>query len=493
MSEEKNNDDNVLVGVDLTNYNSYNNFFSYENKDTSFKGEIKGYNYTNILRDKQTNIYKFYELATYYSDADEIISSLLKRILTPFSLSSGWKLKGISEKTKQKYIEHYEMIGFLDVARSIFYELYLYANCYIYFMPNGSLMTLPPHRIRIADKAHNGEPILEFNVSELNSRRTGVVKEKFIDTLLQKYEGYPPEITEELKNGTAGAWIQLDPKNTFVLQEAKPMWQKYAIPFISTCLKPLAKKELISYYEDVQLNIGAKGFLHAKLGHDELLPKPNKVMLDATAKIFQDALNKFPLAVTSHFVDAKFISVDNKGLFDKSKYKEVNQQIMASGGITPVVVTGESDGGSFAQANISIKTAAERIRQNQHNFAEMMKKYNRKLAELWRVGTGRIPEFVFNQIDLISDGNFKEEAFKLWQQGCISNTTLLEEHGYDVEQEFERRGDESKRNFENVFKPPLNTNTMSENSPGAPTKNQDKSKQDKNNSSTSKQPKPSNT
>jgi len=490
----------VEVGADL-NSKAYNQIFAYESRDTTFKGELKGYNYNNILKDKQSNINKLYELANFYIDADEIISSLVKRVLTPFSTSCGWKLKGTNQSVKQKYINHYEAFGFLDVTRSIFYELYAFANCYIYFMPNGSLITLPPHRIRISDIMVNGEPVLEFNVAELNYRRTmGLTKEDFIKTLVKKYEGYPPEIGEALQSGNTGAWIQLNPANTFVLQESKPMWQKYAVPFISTCLKPLAKKELISYYEDVQLNVGAKGFLHAKLGHDDLLPKPNKQQLDATAKIFQDALNKFPLAVTSHFVDAKFITVDTKGMFDKSKYKEVNAQIMASGGISPLVVTGESDGSSFAQANVSIKTAAERIKQNQNNFCEMMKKFNKKLAEMWRVGNGRVPEFVFNSVDLLNDGAFREEAFKLWQQGCISSTTMLEDHGYDVEQEYERRKAEKKRDFENVFIPPPNSNTMANNlgnpndpnaKPGAPEKKVKDSKQDKNNSDSGKNPKPS--
>lgn len=495
MTEPETND--VFIGADLNKPNSAYQVFSYENKDYTFRGELKNYNYNNILRDKQTHIYKLMELASYYVDADDIVSGIVKRVLTPFSLSCGWKLKGVSEKTKQKYIDHYENIGFLDVARSIFYELYTFANCYIYFMPNGSLITLPPHRVRISEIMINGEPVIEFNIVELNKRNNYGTIEGFVDTLVEKYKGYPPEINEQLKSGNAGAWIQLNPDNTFVIQESKPMWQRYSIPFISTCLKPLAKKELISYYEDVQLNIGAKGFLHAKLGHDELLPKPNQAQLNATAKIFQDALNKFPLAITSHFVDAKFISVDSKGLFDKSKYTEVNSQIMSSGGISPLVVTGESDGSSFAQANISIETAAQRIKQNQQNFSEMMKKFNKRLALLWRIGDTRIPVFAFNEVNLSNDGKFREEAFLLWQQGCVSRQTLLDDYyNMDYEQELERKKQEKKKGDDEVFMPPtnpfnspINTNPNAEN--GRPTTDVKNSKQDKNNSGTGKQPKPS--
>jgi hypothetical protein len=233
------------------------------------------------------------------------------------------------------------------------------------------------------------------------------------------------------------------------------------------------------------------------------LPKPTRGQLDATAKIFQEALNKFPLAVTSHFVEAEFISIDTKGMFDKSKYTDVNAQILSSGGISPLIVSGESNGGSFAEANINVSTAKQRIKQNQNNFGQMMKKYNKKLADLWRVGKNRIPSFGFNEIDLMDDSQIKTEAFTIWQQGCISRTTLLEEHGYDIEQEYERRKDEDKRGFEELFAPPKNANTMNTDGvnpsvkdvtnpkggrPEVPLKD---SKQDKNNSKSGAIKKPS--
>jgi len=484
----------ILVGADLKNQSTQ--VFSYENKEYTFKGELKNYDYTQILKDKQKNIYKLYELASYYVDADDIISGVVKRVLTPFSLSCGYKLKGGGEKAKQRYYDYYDMVGFSDIARSIFIELYTFGNCFIYFMPDGSLITLPPHRVRISEVCINGEPVIEFNVVELNRRLNYGGQEGFLDALAIKYQGYPPEIAQSLKGGSASSWIQLNPENTFVLQESKPMWQRYSIPFISTCLKPLAKKELISYYEDVQLNIGAKGFLHVKLGNDALLPKPTGRQLDVTARLFQDALNKFPLAVTSHFVDAKFISIDTKGMFDNSKYKEVNAQIMSSGGISPLVVTGESDGGSFAQANVSVEIASQRITQNQNNFAEMMKKYNRKLAMLWRISETKIPVFVFNRLDLMNTGKMREEAFQLWQQGCVSRKTLLNDYySMDYEQEKERKSNEFTSGDELIFYPPTSpfhsSNITSTDT--KPEKPLNELKQDKNNSKTSAQPKPSNT
>jgi hypothetical protein len=483
----------IAVGADISRLQ---NIVSYDNKDLTFRGEIKNYNYDNLLKNKQANIIKFMELADYYVDADELVKGIIKGVLVPFSLSCSWKFRGATERTKKKYKEHYNDIGFLDIARNIFFELYTYAQCYVYFMPGGRLITLPPHRVRIADFMAGNEPVLEFNVQELNSKKysgmSGTVKEDYIKSLSVKYSGYPPEIKEALESGNSNAWIQLNPENVFVLQETKPMWSKYAIPFISSCLKPLAKKALISYYEDVQLNLGCKGFLHVRYGDEKGQEKVNQPQLDATAVVFKNALTNFPLAVTNWKVQAEFLSVDNKNsLFDKSKYSEVNSAILSAGGISSLVVSGQGDGNSsFAQATISVAVTSQRIKQNQNNFEEMMRKFNRKLAEMpgWRVGNEKIPEFKFNEIDLTNDGKFLDACFKLYQQGIIGVESLHENYGFDHEQELERKKKENKENYNDVFTLPPSFNNQTDES-GAPVKSVKNSKQDKNNNTNN--PKPS--
>lgn len=468
-------------------------FFSYENKDFSYKGELKNYNYANLLKQKQANIYKFMELASYYVDADDIFSGLIKRVLTPFSMTSGYTLSG-GERIIKKYKDFHAATGFKDVLRCIFFELYTFGNCYIYIMDDGHLITLPPHRIKISDLMKKGEPILEFNIMELNNIKSNVVEESFIKTLEKKYEGYPREIKESLKRN-ASAWVQLNPDRTLVVQESKPMWEKYAIPFISTCLKPLAKKELISYYEDTLLNMGAKGFLHVKVGDKDILPAPNGNQLNEVVSIFKRALNKYPLAVTNWLTDAKFITMEQEDLFDNSKYSEVNKQILSAGGISTVIVTGDSSNDSFASVNMSIETAAKRIGQNQDNVAEAINKYHYRLNNLWNGVIKNIPEFKFNNLNLTNSNELKSEAFTLWQSGSLSRKTMLEKHDYNYDQEKERK--EKEKDDEKVFTIPVNPHTSSgdnnnDDSTGRPTKNTKDLKRDKNQSDTGKQPKPSN-
>jgi len=486
----------ILVGAKLEDIMTLS---SYENKNITFQGEVKGYDYETLLKDKQKNIYKFYELSDYFCDEDSLYGGIIKRVLSPFSVSSGFKLKGVSEKVKQRYLDHYKAIGFYDVMRSIFFELYKYSNVFIYFHPeNGSIVTLPQHRCRIADISIKGEALVELNIRDLlKSSRSTLPKQQFIDEIKERAKAYPVEVQKAVSSSGSGEWIQLDPENTFVLQETKESWQRYSVPMVAACLKAFSKKALISNYENSQLSIGARSFLHVKIGEKEKMTKIDQKMITDTAAIFKSALNTFPLAVTSWFVSSEFVGVEKQqNLFDKSKYNEVNSAILSAGGISSIVVSGQNEGGSsFAQAQISITTAAERIKQNQDNFEEMMYKFNLKLADILKATGNKIPQFSFERIDLNNDGTIKEEALKLYSQGIISKRTLSEAYDYDMDQEVERRTEEAKE-IDEILIPPINPNTSGGDpnanpEGGNPGKPISKSKTDKNNSKTSAQPKPS--
>lgn len=76
---------------------------------------------------------------------------------------------GTNEKTKKKYEEYYERIGLRDRMWSIFLQYYKYGNVYIYLMEDGSIITLPVHKVRISNIMMNGEPVLEFNAQSITT------------------------------------------------------------------------------------------------------------------------------------------------------------------------------------------------------------------------------------------------------------------------------------------------------------------------------------
>ena len=130
-----------------------------------------------------------------------------------------------------------------------------------------------------------GEPIVEFNAlqvaSDLGYRQYFDSLRKWVqdESFEVMMRGYPREVTQALKDGRE--WVQLDPMRTFVLQDIKEDWLRYAIPMIAAALLALQKKAAISNYENSTINMMVHSFLHVKYGdpskNADFLPNQNEL------------------------------------------------------------------------------------------------------------------------------------------------------------------------------------------------------------------------
>lgn len=475
---------------------------TFNDRNITYTGELTNYDYQGILRNKQGNINKLYELSDYFTDADPLYRGMIKGVYTPFTIAQGYRLIGANEQTKKKYEAYYDRIELNDKMQSIFLQYYKYGNVYCYLMEDGDIVTLPPHKCRISNMALNGEPLVEYNVrsirDDLVSAGVKAVKGYIDDEILEeRLKGFPPEVVKGVKDNVE--YVQLNPANTFVLQDLKEEWTRYAIPMVATCLTAFQKKALIQQYETSQLNLGLRGFLHAKYGdptHTSPLPDRNQLM--QTQSLFRSAMTGSALAVTNHWVSAEFITADTDKLFEFDKYKDVNNDILAGGGISGIIVSGVAgDGSTFATAQVSMQTAAMRIRTARNNFAQMMNKINQRVnGILPHSKSANIPKFTFPPVDLAGDAKFQEACTKLWQSGVMSTQTMMEAYGLDTMQEVERRKNEAMEADE-ILAPRTQKNEETvddgeKNEGGRPEMTDEERHSDPANSQTGKQPKPSN-
>lgn len=272
------------------------------------------------------------------------------------------------------------------------------------------------------------------------------------------FQGYPPEVLEALNMNRQ--WAQLNPKYTKVLQANKESWQRYSIPFIAACLPALAKKELISTYENALLNLGIRAFVHVQYGDktkgEDILPDINQ--LQAVRSVFSRAMSNFPLAVTNHLAEAKVVQPDMNDLFQFDKYKDVNNDILSAGGISGIIVSGLSeDGSTFASAQVSMQTAATRIEAARSEIAELMTKVNEcikeELAKKHVYNVKQVPEFHFMPLDMSGMKALRESCTELWQKGLVSTKTMMETQGYSLEKEKNQREEEMRNGTDDVMRP----------------------------------------
>ena len=111
---------------------------------------------------------------------------------------------------------------------------------------------------------------------------------------------------------------------------------------VASCLKPFAKKELISQYENALIGLGARSFVHVKYGDpdNEVIPDTNA--LRQVSGIFRQAMTGTALAVTNNWCKAEVIQPKTDDMFEYDKYKGVNADILSAGGISGVIVSGLS-------------------------------------------------------------------------------------------------------------------------------------------------------
>lgn len=159
---------------------------TFNDKNITFSGSLAKYDYDAILRDKQNNIVKLYELSDYFVDEDPIYRGIIKEVYTPFSIADDYRLVGANEKVKKKYMDYYKRIHLRDKLASIFLQYYKYGNVFVYLMEDGTIITLPVHMVRIANVMIDGEPVVEFNCRTIRDdlkQRAGTVQKDFLEDI----------------------------------------------------------------------------------------------------------------------------------------------------------------------------------------------------------------------------------------------------------------------------------------------------------------------
>lgn len=434
------------------------NVGTFDNSILTYTGDIEGFDYSSILKDKQGNIQSLFQLADYFSDADPICHAINYHVFVPFCTSSKWFLTGGNEKTIKIYEDYYKSIRLQEKIDDIAVQLAKYNNVYIYLL-NGVPITLPVNKIRVGNTQLNGQPILEMDIQSIQNewRQKGYsIRENWVkdSDLEYAFKGYPEEVQKAINAGVQ--YAQLNPDYTFAVQGPKEGWLRYAVPWIASALPALSRKKLIMNYENSMLELKSRSFVHVRYGDEKAGQDvlPGREELVAVRNIFKQAMNGLPLAVTNQLAKAEVISPDIDDLYQFPIYTQVNEDIMTAGGVASIIATGTSNEGStFSTAQVSMQTAEARINAMRNEICDIMTRINEKLTEFID-GTYNLketPVFHFEPLDMTGKKALRETCLDLWDKGVVSTRTMLETHGYSIEEETRQREKEASENIDKTL------------------------------------------
>lgn len=125
-----------------------------------------------------------------------------------------------------------------------------------------------------------------------------------------------------------------------------------------------------------------------------------------------------------------------------------------------------------------------------------MNKINLRLNGTGRKGVthsrpDNVPLFTFPPVDLAGSQKFQEVCRQLWEKGVVSTKTMLQTHGYDMEQEEERKKSDPPREIA-AKESESDSSDSGQVKRGRPTMDDSERTSDPMKSQTGAQPKPSN-
>lgn len=455
----------------------------------------------DIHLDKQGNIQQIYSLSEYYTDKDPILKGIIKGAYTQFATTEDYQLYSGNQDVINAYLRHYKAIDMESVMTSIFLQYFKFANVFVYVKDDGSINTYSPADCEILQGSINGTPQIRLNLESYVEAYNEYADEEALSEFFKliKNSMFSERITKAILAGDDS--VVLAPTETFIMQDAKEDWNRYAIPMIVTCLNALIKKDNMENYEEVLADLDMRGFIHVTYGNPDIKTPtelPSAPELQKIYGIFRDAMDN-GIAVTNHWASAKFVLPEARDIFDEDKYAYQNQEILSAGGISNLIVSGASSTSSnFASGQLSIKTAGIRINRARKKFADLMTKINYEIAgiikEKYSINFEEedVPEFGFLKYDIESEQKFQETCRQLWERGALSYKTMMKTHGFNAE--LEQKAVESEENRLPIDKMENNGNSSSETNEnvGRPELDTTERTSDPENSERGKQPKPSN-
>lgn len=297
---------------------------------------------------------------------------------------------------------------------------------------------------------------------EMKSSINTLKKHDTTDVLDESEVNVPPEFQKLRQEDNV---IALDQDKLWVLHYMKDDHEDWADPMVWPVMNDVMYKQQLRAMDMSVCNSVINAITIIKLGNIDkgfVAPKEHYRKISEMLRtptyshniVWNDAIS-----MESNYPPIeKLLSID--------KYTSVDRDILAGLGIPGILVSG-SEGGSFSNAFLQVKTLVERLEEARETVIEWINSQLRIIAQV--MGHREIPTIKFGQMSLRDEQAEKNLVMQLYDRDAISVERLHE--AFDVETDVEvermkrekaiRENDEIFMRF-GPFKDPMNMMTTEE-------------------------------
>ena len=429
---------NSVMEMGSKTNSSYGTYFK-DNYEIS--GSPKDYNLEQIFRDPQDNIDRIVSLSKYYYNKVGIIMRVVN-IVRDFG-STGYTIEYPTRNKKAKdVVKAFEdKVKLERLIKDMVFEIGLTGNCAGYHRSGKRIDIYPVTKIEVSPLIIDNNPVLIYvNDNLLEEMALSEDEEKLYEKLSKTY---PEEVAKGIQNGDER--IVLNDDNTFFVKTNSSRYEPYGVPFILTAFDELAHKTVLKEAERSTATAIIDKVLMMQVGDSDVKPKEKDI--NFYHRLLEGKKGSVRITVP-YYVDLKWIEPETS-IFGKSKFEQVDQDILNALGVSLTLIRGEG-GGNYSEAFISVEGLTKIIDNIRCDIPDVVNRWFRDIIVSAGIEEKHAPEFKFHPIEI--DKNARIELVQwLFEHAGLPFEALYEEHGMNYSLIKMKREDENKDKVEDTF------------------------------------------
>ena len=244
-------------------------------------------------------------------------------------------------------------------------------------------------------------------------------------------------------------YVKVSP--SYVMERKRMANAKYPVPYLATALEYMKHKRALRKMDYSLASRVITAIQVFRLGNDNNpLTEGDEYQLEdlRNQMYWRDSqsekdVERIYQLFGNHTLDIEWVMPDIQALLDDAKYATINQDILISLGFPRTLITGEAERTGSSDPEYAILSPIKTMEDIRDDLYIIVEEIFHQIVE--RNGFRGKPVIQFSKINLHDFLKFFDVLIQLYQTGNISRQTLVEQFGYDLNDEFDKRKDESEK------------------------------------------------